>query len=67
MCGTGVVMAPVGASMDAKPLAVSAVAGHLLTIVYTWIRLPESLPAQKRTALTATSLSPLAGIHPAAL
>jgi MFS family permease len=58
----GVVTAPIGASMDAKPLATTAVAGHLVTIVYTWWRLPESLPPPMRTAFAPAALSPLSGL-----
>ena len=58
------VAAPLGASMDARPLAATAVTGHLLTIVYAWSQLPESLPAPMRTVFSASSLSPLAGMLP---
>ena len=58
----GVVTAPIGASMDAKPLAATAVVGHLITIAYTWLRLPESLEPDQRTAFTTASLSPLTGL-----
>ena len=50
-----------GASMDAKPLAMTAVIGHLLTLVYTWLQLPESLLPPMRTAFTTAALSPLVG------
>ena len=58
----GVVTAPIGASMDAQPLATTAVIGHLATIAYTWLRLPESLAPAQRTPFTTASLSPLVGL-----
>ena len=58
----GVVAAPIGAAMDGRTLAAASLIGHLITVVFTAVALPESLPVAQRTPFSKAALSPVEGL-----
>ena len=52
-----VVAAPIGAAMDGRTLAAASLIGHLITVVFTAVALPESLPVAQRTPFRKAALS----------